>query len=216
MNFIDFFAQVWPLTDKSRAAVSAILRLYREHGRKAVQFTTDAEGDRWVTTENKHRVLLDKSGYIIAGFGGKFTGQKIGNLSGGGASSGVAALNPAPKEELEYAKALQQDIKKEIQRLAKEIDPSKIDMLRNKTAKSVKKADRPKFVEEQRKLRTMEFLSNRLGDTNHSLGVIAVANMQLGEDALSPNTIKLKERFEKFYAANPSLYEYSGDDDLPF
>ena len=80
MNFIDFFARVWPLTDKSREAVSAILRLYRKHGRKASLFTKDADGDRWVTTENKHRVLIGEDGTIKAGFGGKYTGQKIGKI----------------------------------------------------------------------------------------------------------------------------------------
>ena len=35
------------------------------------------EGEKWITTRNNHRVKIDEDGTVEAGFGGRFTGQKI-------------------------------------------------------------------------------------------------------------------------------------------
>ena len=138
MNFTEFFAKTWPLTDQSRGAVSEILRLYQS-GRKGVQFMTDE--DRWVTTENKHRVLIGEDGTIKAGFGGKFNGKKLDNVSQSYKlqkgwnqqikqleGMGFAELKGGSRRhDLEFARGVQQELKNEALTIARSIDPDKTD-----------------------------------------------------------------------------------------
>ena len=48
--------------------------------------------ERWITTENGSRVLLDDDGTVLAGFGGKYTGQKISDIGKKSASGSVGSI----------------------------------------------------------------------------------------------------------------------------
>ena len=86
--------------------LARLLGILHEHAKNYKALALD---DRWITTENGSRVLLGDDGEIKAGMGGKFNGQKIGELGKHNPSSSKQAANPVPKVETKGLKGISKE-----------------------------------------------------------------------------------------------------------